>query len=471
MNAIEVVNVTKTYRKYARRKQFATLKSAILSGTLVGDLNPEDSFHALRGVSFGVRSGSTFGIVGRNGSGKSTALKLVAGITKPTTGTVAVRGRISALIELGAGFHPEISGRENVFINGIMLGLTKREITRRFDEIVEFAELEDFIDAPVKTYSSGMYMRLGFAVAINVDPDVLLIDEVLAVGDESFTHKCLDKFAEFRRRNKTVLLVTHALNLVERFCDEALWLDEGRARAMGDPRRVVSAYITDVEKQEERHMAEADARAKASAEQGGAATGALEPRIPNPESRVPPVAPKPAGRPFGEGGSPEPSAEAPPDMFQASEGRWGSREGEIAAVRLVGEDGQPARVFYSGERVEIRLALKASAPLADFVVGIGIFNVDGVCAFGTNTNIEDLEGDRLEGEGEAVFTIDTLDLVAGTYKLDVALHKLDGYPYDYHRLLYSFRVKSRTQDAGIYRPRHSWGFTGGVRFKERMARS
>ncbi|HOQ60588.1 MAG TPA: ABC transporter ATP-binding protein [Vicinamibacterales bacterium] len=447
--AIDVVNVTKTYRRYARRKQFATLKSAILSGTLVGDLRPEDSFHALRGVSFGVRAGSTFGIVGRNGSGKSTALKLVAGITKPTTGTVSVRGRISALIELGAGFHPEISGRENVFINGIMLGLTKREITRRFDEIVEFAELEDFIDAPVKTYSSGMYMRLGFAVAINVDPDVLLIDEVLAVGDEAFTHKCLDKFAEYRRRNKTVLLVTHALNLVERFCDEALWLDDGRARAVGDPRRVVSAYITDVEKQEERHMAEADAKAREAVERHDAAPAEPESRIPRPES---------------------PRA-APPDMFQAAEGRWGSREGEITDVRLVGEDGQPARVFYSGERVAIRLSLKAAAPLDDFVIGIGIFNADGVCAFGTNTNIEDLQGERLEGEGEAVVTIDALDLVAGTYKLDVALHKLDGYPYDYHRLLYSFRVKSRTRDAGIYRPRHSWGFSGGVRVRERVAGS
>ena len=296
MNAIEVTDVTKTYRKYARRKQFATIKSAILSGTLVNDLNPDETFHALRGVSFTVRHGSTFGIVGRNGSGKSTALKLVAGITKPTTGTVSVQGRISALIELGAGFHPEISGRENVFINGIMLGLTKKEITRRFDEIVEFAELEDFIDAPVKTYSSGMYMRLGFAVAIHVDPDVLLIDEVLAVGDESFTHKCLDKFAEFRRRNKTVLLVTHSLNLVERFCDEALWLNEGRARAMGDPRRVVSTYITDVEKQEERHMADADAKANAAVARRGTADSwdpSPQSPIPNPES----PAPSPSGGP------------------------------------------------------------------------------------------------------------------------------------------------------------------------------
>ncbi len=177
----------------------------------------------------------------------------------------SVNGRISALIELGAGFHPEISGRENVFINGIMLGLTKKEVARRFDEIVEFAELEDFIDAPVKTYSSGMYMRLGFAVAIHVDPDVLLVDEVLAVGDEGFTHKCLDKFAEFKRRGKTILLVTHSLGLVERFCDEALWMDAGSMKALGDPKRVVGAYVTDVEISEEQQLAAGDARAQESA--------------------------------------------------------------------------------------------------------------------------------------------------------------------------------------------------------------
>ena len=158
--AIEVSHVTKIYRRYTARRQFATLKSALLSGTMLRDLNPDETFPALSDVSFSVPAGATYGVIGRNGSGKSTALKVVAGITKPTTGTVRVHGRISALIELGAGFHPEISGRENVFINGIMLGLTKREITRRFDEIVEFAELEDFIDAPVKTYSSGMYLSL-----------------------------------------------------------------------------------------------------------------------------------------------------------------------------------------------------------------------------------------------------------------------------------------------------------------------
>src|SRR5476651_830810 len=267
--AIELTNVSKVYRRYGGR-QFSTLKSALLQRSIVRDLQPSEIFPALNGVSFTVPKGSTFGVVGRNGSGKSTALKLVAGITKPTSGSVVVRGRISALIELGAGFHPEISGRENVFINGIMLGLTKRQIERRFDEIVEFAELEEFIDAPVKTYSSGMYMRLGFAVAINVDPDVLLVDEVLAVGDEGFTHKCLDKFSEFRRRGRTILLVTHSLGLVERFCDHALWLDHGERKAEGEPKRVVAAYVTDVERQEETHLAGEDAKAQVVAAEAGA---------------------------------------------------------------------------------------------------------------------------------------------------------------------------------------------------------
>src|ERR671914_2300375 len=295
--AIDVINVSKVYRRYAQKKQFATLKSAILNGSLLGDLKPDETFQALRGVSFSVPKGCTYGVIGRNGSGKSTLLKCVAGITRPNEGTVTVNGRISALIELGAGFHPEISGRENVFINGIMLGLSKREILHRFDEIVEFAEMQDFIDAPVKTYSSGMYMRLGFAVAIHVDPDVLLVDEVLAVGDEGFTHKCLDKFAEFRRLGKTILLVTHSLGLVERFCDEALWLDDGGTRAAGDPKKVVGAYVTDVGKTEERQRAGGEAGALQAAE-------SAEPTAAGPLRN-----------------NPVDLAEAPADMFRAAEGR------------------------------------------------------------------------------------------------------------------------------------------------------
>src|SRR5262245_37466281 len=274
--AIDVRNVSKVYRRYARKKQFATLKSAILDGSLLGDLKPDETFQALRGVTLSVPKGCTFGVIGRNGSGKSTLLKCVAGITRPTEGTVTVDGRISALIELGAGFHPEISGRENIFINGIMLGLSKREVQRRFDEIVDFAEMQEFIDAPVKTYSSGMYMRLGFAVAIHVDPEILLVDEVLAVGDQGFTLKCLDKFAEFRRRNRTILLVTHTLDLVEKFCDQALWLDKGKTRAEGEPKRAVAAYIIDVEKAENQELAKAEAERVAAAAKTAASSVAAE---------------------------------------------------------------------------------------------------------------------------------------------------------------------------------------------------
>ncbi|MEE3138837.1 MAG: ABC transporter ATP-binding protein [Acidobacteriota bacterium] len=428
-NVIAVDGVSKVYRRFSRRRKFATLKSALLSGSLISDLRPHETFSALQDVSLTVEKGRTVGVIGSNGSGKSTLLKLVAGITKPTLGTVRVDGRISALIELGAGFHPEISGRENVFINGIMLGLSKREVTRKFDEIVEFAELEDFIDAPVKTYSSGMYMRLGFAVAIHVDPDVLLIDEVLAVGDQSFTHKCLDKFAEFRRRGKTVLLVTHSLDLVERLCDEAVWLDDGRIRATGDPTRVVDAYLVNVEKAEERQIASADVKTRKQAATAG-----------------------------------PPNDDHPPDMFQATEGRWGSREVEIVEVSMVGDDDQLSHVFPCGARMSIRVRVRATKPVADFVFGIGLFNAEGVCCYGTNTALEKLTSERMDGEGEVVFIIDSLDLVAGTYKLDVAVHKRDGYPYDYHRLLHTFRVKSRTNDIGIFRPRHRWKFPDNIRF-------
>ena len=440
-NAIELTNASKVYRRFSHRRQFATLKSALLSRSLVRDLHPHETFPALRNVTVTVPRGQTLGVIGRNGSGKSTMLKLVAGITKPTGGSVKVDGRVSALIELGAGFHPEISGRENVFINGMMLGLTKREITRRFDEIVEFAELEEFIDAPVKTYSSGMYMRLGFAVAIHVDPDVLLVDEVLAVGDEGFTHKCLDKFSDFKRRGKTILLVTHSLGLVEKFCDEALWMDAGHTKLQGDPKRVVGAYITDVEKSEEQHLAAADAKARDTA------------AVISPDE---PVAVLPD--------SPVETATAPADMFRATEGRWGSREIEITDVQLQGSDGVATHVFHSGDSMTMTIGLRAPLAMTDFVIGIGIFNAEGVCCYGTNTSLEQLRSVTIKGDATARFMIPNLDLVEGTYKLDVAVHKLDGYPFDYHRLLYTFRVKSRTKDVGIYRPAHEWSFSDTIQF-------
>jgi ABC-type polysaccharide/polyol phosphate transport system ATPase subunit len=422
VNAIEVRDVHKTYRRYGRRKSFGTLKSALLTGRVARDLKADDTFEALKGVSFDVPAGKTFGIVGRNGSGKSTMLKLIAGIGRPNAGEVRVHGRVSALIELGAGFHPEISGRDNVFINGMMLGLSKREVASRFDEIVAFAELEDFIDEPVKTYSSGMYMRLGFSVAINVDPDVLLVDEVLAVGDEAFTHKCLDKFADFRRRGRTVLLVTHSLDMVSRFCDEAIWLDHGVIRGQGDPRRVIDAYLLDV--------------------------AAAENTALNRSSTTTVVAT---------------AHEQPEDMMKAVEGRWGSREAEITAVEFVRNDGASAHVFESGEPLAIRMHVRAHQPLEDFVFGVALFTADGVCCYGTNTDIEGAEPREFSGDAEVGFAIESLCLVAGTYRVDVAVHRRNGVPYDYHRSLYTIRVTSKLNETGIVRPPHRWTFSSGIR--------
>ena len=430
--AVVAEGLAKVYRRFQHRNQFRTLKSALLTGSLLSDLRPEETFTALDGVSFEVSKGTTFGVIGENGSGKSTLLKLLAGITKPTRGRLQVEGRVSALIELGAGFHPEISGRENVMINGIMLGLSRKQVLERFREIVAFAELERFIDAPVKTYSSGMYARLGFAVAIHVDPEVLLIDEVLAVGDEAFTRKCLDKIGEFRRRGKTVLIVTHSLGLVEKMCDDALWLRGGKLEGRGDPKRVVDAYLTYV-------------------------AGGEEERLARERGQAPPGSAAPEATPGGPG-------------HGYREGRWGGREVEIARVRLLDGRGRERHVFVPGEPLTIAMEVRAKEPLTDFVFGVGLFTAEGASVYGTNTHLEAFVAQTLHGEAEVRFEIGALRLVEGTYLLDVAAHKQDGTPYDYHRGLHSFRVRSHTRDVGVHRPEHRWRFAGGVAMRPPVPR-
>jgi ABC-type polysaccharide/polyol phosphate transport system ATPase subunit len=421
MNAIEIENVSKLYKKFAHKKQFQTLKSALLGGNLFETLSPLQSFSALKDVNCTIAKGSMFGIIGSNGSGKSTLLKLIAGISKPTYGKVTTHGKISALIELGAGFHPEISGRENIFINGIMLGLTRKEISRKFDEIVKFAELEEFIDQPVKTYSSGMFMRLGFAVAVNVDPDILVIDEVLAVGDEAFAHKCLDKIGDFKKRKKTMVLVTHSMGMVEKLCDSAMWLKKGQVMKIGDPRMVCGSYLMDVEGKEEKDLQaeyEKVAEKLAMSQDSG--------------SRI-------------------------------QQSRWGGGEIQITKVQLLDAHEQEKHVFTTGEPIQIKLFVRAREVVDDFVFGIGIFNSEGICCYGTNTHIEQYEPLELKGSGEITFYIDQLNLIEGTYFMDVAAHRRDEYPYDYHRHLYTFKVRSRTKDVGIFRPTHRWEFSPNIR--------
>ncbi|HEX8536303.1 MAG TPA: ABC transporter ATP-binding protein, partial [Cystobacter sp.] len=232
MDAIVLRDVVKSFRKSTIRGEYTTFKSELVRW-LRGQRRqqqPDTVIEALRGINLTIPRGKTVGIVGRNGSGKSTLLKLITGIYSPTSGSVEINGRISALLDLGAGFHPDFSGRENIFINGVILGLSRAEIRERMDGIIAFSELGDFIDEPVRTYSSGMYMRLAFAVATHVDPEILIIDEILAVGDEHFSRKSMQKMTEFRNAGKTIVIVTHDLGTLERWCDLAAWIDGGRIR-------------------------------------------------------------------------------------------------------------------------------------------------------------------------------------------------------------------------------------------------
>ena len=234
--AIQVDHVSKSFRMYKERNQ--TIKSAIMRGRT----SVHEDFWALKDVTFDVPVGSTFGLIGSNGSGKSTLLKCLANIYYPTTGTITHNGRLAAMLEVGSGFHSELSGKENIFLNGSILGMSKKEVTRKFDEIVDFSGVEQFIDQPVKNYSSGMYVRLGFAIAINVDPDILVVDEVLAVGDAEFQEKCFQKFRDFKKMGKTVVLVSHAMSTVEAMCDHAAWINKGTLMAVGEAAPTIAAY-------------------------------------------------------------------------------------------------------------------------------------------------------------------------------------------------------------------------------------
>jgi len=408
---IRVAGVSKRFRRTLPGDRLRTLKSALVGGLRTRDLPREETIPALEEVSFEVGRGESFGLIGGNGSGKSTLLKLVAGMLRPTTGELAVDGRVAALIELGSGFHPEISGRENVYINGAVLGLSRRQIDRRYREIVEFSGLADFMEEPVKNYSSGMYVRLGFAVAIHTDPDVLLVDEVLAVGDEAFAHRCIRRIEEFLAAGRTLLLVSHSLDLVAELCDRVLWLDRGQQRLTGDPRRVIDAYRQAVAEQE---GAEHLAAARARQDEAGEVL------------------------------------------------RWGSGQAEVTAVRLLGPDGGERYHLQSGDSAVFEIHARAARPLDDFVFGIAINTPRGFECWGTNTDLEGFVPQELAGEVVVRVTCPALRLAPGDYSVDVAVHARDGAPYDYQRRALGFTVTAPTGGVGVYFPEHRWEFTGGV---------
>ncbi len=407
MSAVVLKDVTKYYRKYTSKRKFQTLKSAILEHNLFSHLSPKEIIKAVDGVNISIDREETFGIIGENGSGKSTLLKIIAGITRPTSGKLEVNGKVSALIELGAGFHPEISGRENIYINGIMLGLTKKEIDDRLEDIIKFAELEDYIDMPVKTYSSGMYMRLGFSVAINVNPDILLVDEVLAVGDASFVGKCLEKIKEMKRAGKTIIFVTHSLDLTQKICHRVAWMKKGKVMTIGEPKEVVDRYLLDVlGKEEER------------------------------------------------------------EIISSMSDRWGNREAEIVESWTEDMNGKRKSHFNYGDGIRIVMKILSKKELKDFVFGVGIFNNEGINVYGSNTSLEFYKPKVLRGESLVKFEIPVLRLINGIYSVDLAVHREDGYAYDYIKGAENFKVHSLNREIGIYRPPHKWSFEGGVEIEE-----
>ena len=412
MIAISVENVEKKFRRVAVGGGYTTIKSLFLrkdQKQKLAESADDKAFYALKDVSFDIPKGETWGIIGRNGSGKSTLLKLMAGIYKPDAGKLTVDGKISALIELGAGFHPEFSGRENIYINASILGMYKSQIREKFDEIVAFAELEEFIDNPVRTYSSGMFARLGFSVAIHADPDILLVDEVLAVGDESFSHKCKDKINSFRKEGKTIIVVTHNLADVDILCDNVVWLEKGVIKDSGSPKRITDTYMMTVAESDNKvllHEHESDSE----------------------------------------------------ETDQAD--RWGTREAEITKVTMYDNEGNERYLFKTGDEVAVVIEYIAHATLLEPVFGVGIHKQDGSHCFGTNTNIDDVVIDSIEGKGKVTMKFDRLELIEDSYTLSVAIHAKDGHPYDYHNEKYKFSIRSTIKDVGVYRPPHKWSVNG-----------
>lgn len=419
MAAIIVKNVTKQFRIYKEKN--STLKERFLYARRT----KYSEFLALDNVSLTINKGETIGLIGKNGSGKSTLLKMMTKILYPDQGTIRVEGRVSSLLELGAGFHPDFSGRENIYMNASILGLSKKEIDDRMDDIIRFSELEEFIDHPIRSYSSGMYMRLAFSVAINVEPDVLLVDEVLAVGDASFQRKCLKRLRDLKRRGVTIVFVSHDLGVMERLCDKIYWINDGIIKEEGDPKRCIDAYLAYMHLQEEhRHFEE---ESMIEMKENLQSTGEISPT----------------------------SDTIGIDSEFLGE-RWGTKEVEIINIRMKDKDGNERFVLHTGDAVQISMDYVIRQRPESIVFGVGFFTLENICCYGTNTFIEKIKMDNLPLKGRMLFTISDVNLLPGTYRLDVAAHSDDGVPYDYQRNSMEFEVRSLVEDIGITRIPHKW---------------
>lgn len=439
MNVISVRDVTKMYKIY--KDKGSTLKEKIL----FRNRNRYEEKWVLKGISFDIEKGCAVGLIGENGSGKSTLLKLLTRIIYPNQGEIKIHGKVSSLLELGAGFHPDMTGRENIYTNASIFGLTKEEIDSRLEDIINFSELGEYIDNPVRTYSSGMYMRLAFSVAINVKADILLIDEILAVGDVNFQRKCYNKMRKLKRDGVTIVLVSHDLDSVEKLCDKAIWIRDGYLAEYGDAITVCRKYL--------QYMIEKDEKTALLAE-------GAEDKLGLPPSSDSQQAAQPQGEPHQAAGGhvkenvPTADSQQPRSASQ----RWGNGDIIIHHVSMEDAEGRERRSFTTGEPVVIKIGYRKIKDVKNLGFGIGIHRVDGVHCYGTNTFIDDfeIEAEQIQDEGEILCKIDPISLVEGTYTLDVAVHDKEGLAYDYITHILEFNVYSEIKDVGVSRLFHSW---------------
>lgn len=415
-NAIEVRDVYKTFKFHKDKSN--ELKNIIL----LRNLKNYERKQVLNGISFNVKKGEAIGLVGRNGCGKSTTLKLLTRILRPNKGSITINGRVSSLIELGAGFHPDMTGRENIYINASIFGIKKKEIDARLEEIIRFSEIEDFIDSPVRTYSSGMYMRLAFAVAINVDADILLIDEILAVGDAAFQAKCFNKLRELKAAGTTIVIVSHSIHQVENFCDRAIWIDSGVIREEGDVRMVCRHYLENMD--DERLQ-----RDRLESELSGKATRDLKE-----------------------------SCKEVSLQCGANARRHGDQLVHFTDIKVCDGAGAPVTGFYVGDRVNIRLSYRTDVEAA--VKGsfyVGIVREDRVRCYENSTKREFGEYVQLEESGEFEYIINSLKLLPGKYAFEFRIYGEKGQLHDELVELIPFRIHSESvSEAGILSLDHSW---------------
>lgn len=398
----------KRFRRH-RTNHPRTLKEWILSG--LNWKRPVDSHWALRGIDLSITPGRMLGVIGANGSGKSTLLQLIGGTFPPDEGSIQVKGRIGALIDLGTGFHRDLSGRENLYLYGVIAGLTRQEVRGRFDSIVSFAELEDFIDSPYRTYSTGMQMRLAFSAAIHAQPEVLLIDEVLAVGDLAFQNKCIDRILQLRADGCTMVIVSHDLDRIKGLCDEAIWIRDGRLLVSGDPESVVQEYSSLM---------------------------SMETRRRTPKNT--PMRQTSAGV-----------------ELHSDQNRFGSLELEILDLHILNSHNLPVDSIESGDSLCIEIVYSAPEPVDSPIFGVTLSSEERNDFLDLNTDASGLRMPQVFGEGSIRLILDRLDLKAGKYYINPGIYQRNWeYVYDYHWHVYPIIIDSKTYSRGVLLPPHHW---------------